>query len=172
MDIQGTVTIGFMAPNMACSLPSHQRLARQSLIRHLGCRHVVWGLSKRSTAPAQSIGLRAAVRCEAKESGKSSTRGARHLCSLTDRDEQILAHAGWMLPELLTGRRITRLLGTPLWSLPGRRISLLALGPLMPGGEFQNPLPCLIVGPGFVFRGRGRGKARPPRRLARAAAAR
>jgi len=37
---------------------------------------------------------------------------APHLCSLTDKVEQILARADWMLPELLTGRRITRLLGT------------------------------------------------------------
>jgi hypothetical protein len=43
---------------------------------------------------------------------RGGTRGARHLCSLADKVEQILARADWMLPELLTGRRITRLLGT------------------------------------------------------------
>jgi hypothetical protein len=90
----GTTGQGVIGP---CSRTVRDRSVLQRALPHCGASRS--GRSACALQPDARAGKR-----------QSSTRGARHLCPLTDKVEQILA-VPTGLPELLTGRRITRLLG-------------------------------------------------------------
>jgi hypothetical protein len=87
------------------------RVCEPALSREATNGQGVIGLCTRCARPLGPSAGTAALRASRSKGKKAAIQHA-WLCPLTDKVEQILARADWMLPELLTGRRITRLLGT------------------------------------------------------------